>query len=176
MYVVQCINMLLAVKEFHLGKRKLHLNKRGHNTFAKTLLHHINKPNCSFFPHDLVTVNDCLPDTLAKAKSDTNPSLKIISKENLSKLIFVHLNINLMQNKFDSLADIIKDNIDILMMSESNVGNSIPDGQFSLDGFGTPFSLDRNRKVGVQFLFIRNYIPAKVFSSDDRPNESFYVN
>ena len=30
-----------GIKEFHLGKRKLHLNKTGNGAFAKKLLHHI---------------------------------------------------------------------------------------------------------------------------------------
>ena len=41
-----------------------------------------------FFPYDLVTVNDCLSDTLEKAKSGTYSSLQTIRKDNLSKLIF----------------------------------------------------------------------------------------
>ena len=32
-----------VIKEFHLGKRKLHLNKKGNSAFAKKLLHHINR-------------------------------------------------------------------------------------------------------------------------------------
>ena len=60
-----------------------------------------------------VTVNECLSDTLEKAKSGTNSSLQTIRKDNLNKLIFAHLNINSIRNKSDSLADIIKDNIDI---------------------------------------------------------------
>ena len=32
-------------KEFHLGKRKLHLNKKGNSAFAKNLLHHISRTN-----------------------------------------------------------------------------------------------------------------------------------
>ena len=39
-----------GIKEFHLGKRKLHLNKKGNSAFAKILLHHINKTDRSFFP------------------------------------------------------------------------------------------------------------------------------
>ena len=41
-----------------------------------------------FFPYDLVTVNDCLSDTLEKAKSGTYSSLQTIRKDNLNKLIF----------------------------------------------------------------------------------------
>ena len=32
-----------GIKKFHLGKMKLHLNKKGNSAFAKKLLHHINR-------------------------------------------------------------------------------------------------------------------------------------
>ena len=122
-----------------------------------------------------VTVNECLSDTLEKAKSGTNSSLQTIRKDNLNKLIFAHLNINSIRNKFDSLADIIKDNIDILMISETKVDDPFPHGQFFLDGFGTPFRQDQNGNGGGIMLFIRNDIPAKVGSTDGRPIERFYA-
>ena len=31
-----------GIKEFHLGEKKLHLNKKGNSAFAKNLLRHIN--------------------------------------------------------------------------------------------------------------------------------------
>ena len=102
-----------------------------------------------------------------------NSSLQTIRKDNLNKLIFAHLNINSIWNKSDSLADIIKDNIDILMISETKVDDFFLVGQFFLDGFGTPFRLVRNRNGGGIILFVRNNIPAKVISTDDRPIESF---
>ena len=37
-----------GIKEFHLGKRKLYLNKKGNSAFAKKLLHHINRTDFSF--------------------------------------------------------------------------------------------------------------------------------
>ena len=122
-----------------------------------------------------VSVNECLSDTLEKAKSGTNSSLQTIRKDNLNKLIFAHLNINSIRNKFDSLADIIKDNIDILMISETKVDDPFPHGQFFLDGFGTPFRQDQNGNGGGIMLFIRNDIPAKVGSTDGRPIERFYA-
>ena len=48
------------------------------------------------------------------------------------------------------------------------------DDQFFLDGFGTPFRLGGNIYRGIM-LFIRNGIPPKVVSTDDRPIESFHV-
>ena len=59
------------------------------------------------------------------------------------------------------------------MISETKVDHSFPDGQFFLDGFGTPFRLDRNRNSGGIMLFIRNDIPAKAFSTDDKSIKSF---
>ena len=41
-----------------------------------------------------VTVNECLSDTLEKAKSGTNSSLQTIRMDNLNKLISAYLNIN----------------------------------------------------------------------------------
>ena len=61
------------------------------------------------------------------------------------------------------------------MISETKVDDSFPHGQFFLDGFGTPFRQDQNGNGGGIMLFIRNDIPAKVVSTDDRPIESFYV-
>ena len=117
-----------------------------------------------FFPYDFVTVDECLSDTLEKAKSGTNSSLQNIRKDNLNNLIFAHLNINPIRNKFDSLVDIIKENIDILMISETKVDDSFPNGQLNL-----------NRNDGGIMLSIRNNISAKVVSTDDRPIKSFYV-
>ena len=59
------------------------------------------------------------------------------------------------------------------MVSETKVDDSFPDDQFFLDGFGTPFRLNRNRNGGGIMLSIRNDIPAEVVSTDGRPIESF---
>ena len=61
------------------------------------------------------------------------------------------------------------------MISETKVDYLFLDGQFFLDGFGTPFCLNRIRNGGGIMLSNRNDIPAKVVSLDDRPIESFNV-
>ena len=60
------------------------------------------------------------------------------------------------------------------MISETKVDHFFPVGQFLSDGFGALFGLDRNRYSGDTIIFIRNDIPAKVFSVDDKSIESFY--
>ena len=119
--------------------------------------------------------NDCLSVTPEKTNSDVYSNLENMWKNNSKKIIISHLNINSIRNKFDFLADIVKDNIDILMISESKLDDSFPDSQFLIEGFGKPFRLDRNRNGGAIMLFIRSDIPAKVISTDKNPFESFYV-
>ena len=90
-------------------------------------------------------------------------SLRTIHKDNLKKLIFTHLNINSIRNKFDSLADIIKDDIEILMILETKVDNSFPGGQFFLGGFGTPYRLGQKRNGGVLRFPLELAFPQKLF-------------
>ena len=73
---------------------------------------------------------------------------------NANKIIIAHLNMNSVGNKFDISADIVKDNVDILMISESKLDDSFPDGQFLLAGYGKQFRLDRSRNGGGIMLFI----------------------
>ena len=61
------------------------------------------------------------------------------------------------------------------MISETKVDDSFPNGQFFLDGFGTPFRLNLNKNGSGNMFSIRNNISAKVVSTDDRPIKSFYV-
>ena len=88
--------------------------------------------------------------------------MKTLRKDDLKKLIFVHLNINSVRNRVDPLDNV---NVDILIITEFKLDKSFPNGQVSLDGFGTPFRLDRERNGGVFMLFIRNDIPSKVVST-----------
>ena len=71
-----------------------------------------------------------------------------------------HLNINSLRNKFDSLADQIKVNVDILVISETKLDESFPVGQFKIPGFATPFRRDRNEFGGGIMVFVREDIPA----------------
>ena len=71
--------------------------------------------------------------------------------KNRGKIIIGYLNINSLRNKFDALEVIIKDNIDIFVVSETKLDESFPMGQFEIDGFSTPFRADRNKEGGDLF-------------------------
>ena len=59
-----------------------------------------------------------------------------------TKLFFAHWKISSLRNEFDSLVDQIKENVDILVISETKLDESISGGQFEVPGFTPPFRRD----------------------------------
>ena len=106
---------------------------------------------------------------------DCNNTLKSLRKDNLNKLISAQLNINSIRNKFELLSEQIKGNVDLLMISETKIDDSFPVGQFLIEGFCTPYRLDRNLKGGGILLYVREEIPSNLLKIDINPIESFYV-
>ena len=102
-------------------------------------------------------------------------SLYYIRKRNLNKLVVAHLNINSLRLKFDSLAQKITGNVDILMISETKLDNSFPEGQFLIEGYSKPYRIDRNCHGGGIMLYVRADIPSKLLSTELLPMEGFYV-
>ena len=114
------------------------------------------------FPYDVEPGNNCQSETPAKADSNICSTLRNIRKNNSNKIVIAHRNINTIKNKIDLLADIIKGNVDILMISESKLDNTFPDGHFVIEGFGTPFRSDRNRNGGELCFSLEVTSPLKL--------------
>ena len=87
--------------------------------------------------------------------------LKNLRRRNWKKIIIGHLNINSIRNKIDLLADLIKGNIDIMVISETKIDETFPSSQFSISGFSSPYRLDRNKQGGGLLFYVRNDIPSK---------------
>ena len=80
-------------------------------------------------------------------------SARDVRKRNLKRIILGHLNVNSIRNKFDLLVDQIKGNVDIMVISETKLDESFPNGQFKIPGFG-----------GGVMDFVREDIPSRVLS------------
>ena len=106
---------------------------------------------------------------------DAKQILKNIRNSNVNKLTFGHLNINSLSNKFDQLTEIVKGFVDIFLISEPELDDSFPEGQFIIDGYHAPFRFDRHGNGGGLMLYVRENIPAKVLQSDFPAAESFYA-
>ena len=100
--------------------------------------------------------------------------LKALCLKNFIKLTIAHSNINSLRNKFEFLISLIKDNIDILMISETKLDQSFPTNQFMINGFGAPFRLDRNVKGSGIILYIREDIPSRLVSTESSQVEGFF--
>ena len=109
------------------------------------------------------------------SQSDVKKALKDIRISNLNKLIFGHLNINSLRNKFDLFSEQVKGSIDILMLFETKLDDSFPEAQFLIEGFHSPFRFDRNINGGRIMLYVREDIPTKLLSHDFSGVESFFV-
>ena len=68
--------------------------------------------------------------------------------------------------------------IDILMVTETKLDDSLPVSQFEIDGFSTPFRLDQNKNGGGGILlYIRSYTVASKLNNYIFPNgiEAFFI-
>ena len=90
----------------------------------------------------------------------------------MNRIVLAHLNINSLQNKVNLLADQIKGNVDVLAISETKLDDSFPAGQFKIPGYVSPFRLDQNG--GGILVFVREDIPVKFLSSEEKPIEAFF--
>ena len=73
---------------------------------------------------------------------------------------------NSLRNKFEMLQELIGNNIDVLLISETKLDASFPSSQFIRDGFTPPYRLDRTQHGGGIMLFIREGIPSKLLNAD----------
>ena len=69
----------------------------------------------------------------------------------------------------------IKGNIDVLLVSERKIDDSFPNVNFLIDGFRTPYRLDRNSNGGGPMLFVREDIPSNLVEAEVKPIEGFYI-
>ena len=65
-----------------------------------------------------------------KKRTDAKTILKSIRQENTNNVVFAHININSLRNKFELLADQVEVNIDVLMISETKLMIVFPLGTF----------------------------------------------
>ena len=74
------------------------------------------------------------------------------------------LNINSLCNKSDSLVG-VHNNLDILLISETKIGSSLPTAQFQIESY-TAYRLDRNANGGGILVYIQEDILSKLLNSD----------
>ena len=112
-------------------------------------------------------LRDCEKSDLCE---DPRVILSDIRRKNLNRPIIGHININFLESKFDALKLLIEDILDILVVTETKIDASYPTAQFEINGFGTPFGLDRNKHGGGVMIYVREHLPCKPIQFQNKPN------
>ena len=96
---------------------------------------------------------------------DPSSNIENIRSKNPNRLIIAQLNINSLRYKFDSLVEILRSNVDILLISETKIDSSFPTAQFKIEGY-TTYRLDRNSNGGGILLYVREDIPFTLLNTE----------
>ena len=95
----------------------------------------------------------------------------------MNRLAIGHLNINSLRNKFDTLKVLVKNSLDIFMISETKLDKTFPEGKFLMDWLTPPYRMDRNTNGGGIVHYVNEDMLSKQisFKSDDKDIEHFFV-
>ena len=165
------------VKPQHINKGKLHLNQKGYRLLSDMFLKEISRVFNWQFRMENSDSEECISNLTLKFEKiiDCKSTLKTIRDDNLNKVIFAHLNINSIRNKFEELISQVKGTVDVFMISETKIDDSFPIANFLIDGFSQPYRIDRNSSGGGIMLYVREDIPSNLLKVEPLPKEGFYV-
>ena len=106
-----------------------------------------------------------------------NNVLKSLRLKSSNKVITCHININSLRNKFELLTEMVRDKVDLLMISETKLNSSFPNAQCYMTSYSKPYRLHRNNKAGGIILYVREDIPSKLINPSciDHDKECFLV-
>ena len=107
----------------------------------------------------------------SKYNDDPRSALAQLKANNEDRPVIAHLNINFLGPKFEGLKSLIKDNVDILMVSETKLNNTYPSGQFLIEGYSEPIRLDRNCHGGGIIFYTRDDLPCDEIKTHNLPSD-----
>ena len=161
---------------YHLNNSKLHPNRKDsgilalnflkffkHKWLVKCNIYNSFSTNCESTNNAKNDrVNLCLDDCISSVNKSTQlaenleqnsqtsvfRNLKNIKQKNANRVTIAQINVNSIRNKFDFLCEMIRGNIDILLITETKIDSSFSSAQFQIDGYTTPFRFDRDSNGG----------------------------
>ena len=167
-------NIILGTR---FNRSKLHLNQKGTTLLASNFINTFKRvqfENKDEVSNDNVTIieinsgistvgrsenlqgkNKSRALSMIFSASKPETSLKSLKIKNINRIIFGQYNINTLTNKFGQLHEFCKDNLDILLITQTKLESSFPSAQFHIPGYCSPYRLDRNSHGGGILLYIR---------------------
>ena len=67
--------------------------------------------------------------------------------------------------------DLVKEKIDIFMISETKIDISFPNSQFLYEGFSAPHRRDRTPRGGGLLMYINQNIPSRILKAHTLPDD-----
>ena len=96
-----------------------------------------------------------------------------IRQKHSNRLVIAQVNIDSLRNKFALLSTMIKDYVDLLLISEPKIDSSSPTAQFHIDGY-TFHRCERDENGSGLLLYVREDVPPALLKTDSEI-EVFYV-
>ena len=91
--------------------------------------------------------------------------------KNPKKVTIGHLNINSIPNKFEGIMELVKENLDIFLISEIKIDSSFPDAQFFSQGYSKPHRKDRCLGGGGLLMNFNENIPLRILNAHVIPGD-----
>ena len=99
--------------------------------------------------------------------------LKSLRINSINRIIIGQISINLIRTKLDDLVKRVRGNKNILI-SETKLDANYPTSQFLINGYTSPYRLDRNGKGGGTLVCVREGIRSKLMTPN-LPNTGFFL-
>ena len=90
--------------------------------------------------------------------------------KNPKNVILGHLNVIFLKNKIEAVDELIRNNIDISLFSETKLDETFPNQQFKISGYKM-FRGDRNKHGGGIMFYINENIPCKTVNVEGLPDD-----
>ena len=109
-------------------------------------------------------IDNCIKNSTADL--DFISTFNEIRTQKFNNAIIGNLKINFLAFKFDNLRLLVTGIFDTLIITETKLDDAFPLSQFHMDGFSTPYRLDRNTNDGGIIIYIREDISSKTVTKN----------
>ena len=106
-----------------------------------------------------------------RAGNDVFLSVTAHRLQNAKNATIGALNVNSLRNKIGALQELITNNIDICLLSETKIDESFPNQQFNISNYKT-FRRDRNKHGGGLLFYINENISCKLINDQIIPSDT----
>ena len=98
-----------------------------------------------------------------RAENDVFPSVTAHRLQNAKNVTIDALNVNSLRSNIGAVQELITNNTDICLLSETRIDESFPNQRFSIRNYET-FRRDRNKHIGGLLFYINENISCKLIN------------